>query len=81
MAIGSVNRAEFFVTLVQSATFVAVIGIGNWPVVAGLCIGGGAAASLAAKMARRIKAELPMIAVGIVIVLLSLRTLVMTFFS
>jgi uncharacterized membrane protein YfcA len=48
---------------------------------AGVCIGGAVAASLAAKMARRIKAELLMIAVGIVIVLLSLRTLVMTFFS
>lgn len=76
MAIGSVNRAEFFVTVVQSATFVLTIGIGNWPVVLGLCLGGALAAPLAATLARRLKAAHLMIAVGVLIVLLSLRTLI-----
>ena len=76
MAIGSVNRAEFFVTVVQSATFVVTIGFSNWPVVLGLCAGGALAAPLAATMARRLKAAHLMIAVGVLIVLLSVRTLI-----
>ena len=76
IAIGSVNRAEFFVTLVQSATFVLTIGFGNWPVVLGLCVGGALAAPLAATMTRRLQAAHLMIAVGVLIVLLSVRTLI-----
>jgi uncharacterized membrane protein YfcA len=74
-AIGSVNRAEFFVTLVQSAAFITVIGIGNWPVVLALSAGGAAAAPLAAHVARGVKAEHLMMAVGLLILLLSLRTI------
>ena len=74
-AIGSVNRAEFFVTVVQSATFIFTIGLGNWRVVAGLCLGGAMAAPLAAVMARRLEAEHLMVAVGCLIVLVSLQTL------
>lgn len=75
MAIGSVNRAEFFVTVVQSATFVATIGMSNWRVVLGLCLGGAIAAPMAARMARRLRAEHLMVAVGVLIILLSVRTL------
>lgn len=76
MAIGSVNRAEFFVTLVQSAAFVLTIGLSNWRIVAGLCAGGALAAPVAARVARHMKAEHLMVAVGVLIVALSLRTLV-----
>jgi uncharacterized membrane protein YfcA len=75
MAIGSVNRAEFFVTVVQSATFVFMLGATNLNVVLGLCVGGGLAAPLAAIMAKRMKPEHLMVAVGLLIVLLSIRTL------
>jgi uncharacterized membrane protein YfcA len=79
MAIGSVNRAEFFVTVVQSMTFTFLIGLGTWRIVAALCLGGALAAPLAAVMAKRMKAEHLMIAVGVLIILLSLRTLVTSF--
>jgi uncharacterized membrane protein YfcA len=75
-AIGSVNRAEFFVTLVQSATFIVVLGSTTWRVVLGLCLGGALAAPLAAHMAKRLRPELLMLAVGILIIILSVRTLV-----
>jgi uncharacterized membrane protein YfcA len=75
-AIGSVNRAEFFVTVVQSATFVLTIGFGNWPVVLGLCAGGALAAPLAATVTRRLQATHLMIAVGVLIVVLSAWTLI-----
>jgi uncharacterized membrane protein YfcA len=79
MAIGSVNRAEFFVTVVQSMTFTFLIGLGTWRIVLALCLGGVLAAPLAAVMAKRMKAEQLMIAVGVLIIVLSLRTLVTSF--
>lgn len=79
LAIGSVNRAEFFVTIVQSATFTVALGLNHWPVVLGLCVGGALAAPFAAMMARRIKARHLMVAVGLLIVLLSLRSLASSF--
>lgn len=74
MAIGSVNRAEFFVTVVQSATFVAMLGTGNLDLMLALCLGGALAAPLGAMVARRLAAERLMVVVGLLIVVLSLRT-------
>jgi uncharacterized membrane protein YfcA len=39
-AIGSVNIAEFFVTLIISTTFFLTVGLSLWPITAGLIIGG-----------------------------------------
>jgi uncharacterized protein len=80
-AIGSVNRAEFFVTLVQSATFIVTIGLTNWKIVAALCIGGGIAAPLAATVAKRVKADHLMVFVGLLIIVLSLRTMIISCFG
>jgi uncharacterized membrane protein YfcA len=79
MAIGSVNRAEFFVTVVQSATFTLLIGLSTWLTVGALCLGGALAAPLAAVVAKRVKAEHLMVGVGVLIVVLSMRTLVASF--
>jgi uncharacterized membrane protein YfcA len=78
-AIGSVNLAEFFVTLTISATFVATIGLELWPVIAGLVLGGILAAPFAALAAKRIPPRAMMLVVGAVIVVLSLRGLMRWF--
>ena len=44
LAIGSANLAEFFVTSVIAATFVATIGLELWPTIADLVSGGVIAA-------------------------------------
>jgi uncharacterized protein len=75
MAIGSVNRAEFFVTIVQSATFILTIGLTNMSMVLPLCLGGALAAPFAAVVAQRVKAAYLMTCVGTLIVVLSVRTL------
>jgi len=72
-AIGSVSRAEFFVTLAQSATFMATIGITNWRLVVALCIGGGLAAPLGASLAKHVDVKPLMVMVGILILILSGR--------
>ena len=52
--IGSVSLSEFFVTLASAITFFAAIGIGHWPVILGLTVGGVLAAPLAARLAGRL---------------------------
>ena len=77
-AIGSVNLAEFFVTLTISATFVATIGLELWPIISGLIIGGVIAAPFAAYATKMLPDKVLMILVGCVVVILSLRTIVAT---
>lgn len=75
--IGSVNLAEFFVTVAVSVTFILTIGLEFWKVIVGLLIGGMLAAPLGAYLAKRLPARVLMIAVGLLISFLSLRTLIL----
>jgi uncharacterized membrane protein YfcA len=77
-AIGSVNSAEFFVTMFESITFFAMIGallVQHWEKIVGLIIGGVLAAPLAAYICKRIPSRALMILVGLLIIGLSIRTL------
>ncbi len=73
--IGSVNLAEFFITLASSITFFTVIGIQHWTMIAGLVIGGMIAAPFAAIMTSRIPVRAGLIFVGIVVIIVSLRNI------
>ncbi len=53
-AIGSVNLAEFFVTLTISTTFLVTVGLSLWPIILGLIIGGVIAAPFAALATKHI---------------------------
>ena len=75
-AIGSVNFSEFFVTLAESITFVLTLSFGKyWLIILGLLIGGAIAAPMAAFMAKKLPTKALMILVGVLIIVLSLRTL------
>lgn len=73
--IGSVAFAEFFVTVASSATLLLTIGVSSWVPIAGLALGGMIAAPIAARLTGRIPARPMMFVVGIVVILLSLRTI------
>lgn len=73
--IGSVNFAEFFVTLAESVTFILTIGLEFWKIIVGLLIGGVIAAPLAAMVVKKLPTRLLMALVGVLIILLSLRTI------
>lgn len=73
--IGSVAFAEFFVTVSASATLLLTIGVSGWLPIAGLALGGAIAAPLAARLTGRIPAKPLMIFAGVVVILLSLRSL------
>lgn len=73
LAIGSVNLAEFFVTLVQSATFLLLLQTVPWELVLGLMAGGVVAAPMAALACRRFHPRILMLVVGTVVLLLNVR--------
>lgn len=75
--IGSVAFSEFFVTFAASATLLLTVTITNWLPVAGLALGGAIASPFAARLTGRIPARPLMIAVGVVVILLSVRTIVL----
>ena len=74
--IGTVNAAEFFVTVAQVTIFLALLKIMNWQVIIGLIVGGCIAAPFAAKLCRVIPAKAMMIVVGIIIILLQINSLI-----
>ncbi len=80
--VGSVNLTEFFVTTAESATFILALGSGQLMrygnIVLGLLIGGAIAAPLAAFAASRLPHKPFMLLVGILIVVLNVRTLILT---
>ncbi|WP_157268024.1 sulfite exporter TauE/SafE family protein [Azohydromonas aeria] len=70
--IGSVNFAEFFLTLSSATAFILLAGDpGTWTLVAGLVFGGMFAAPLAALLCRRLQARTLMTIVGVLITLIS----------
>lgn len=73
--IGSVNAAEFAVAFASGVTFMLFGGIQGWQVIIGLILGGVIAAPIAAILVNKIKRQPMMILVGILIIILSLRTL------
>ncbi len=73
--VGTVNAAEFFVTLAASAAFIVTLGLSHWPIIAGLALGGLIAAPIGAWLCTRVPVRPLMGIVGVLVILLSLRTL------
>jgi hypothetical protein len=71
--IGTVNTAEFFVTLTISATFIAALGWEAFTIATvGLLIGGVIAAPLGARIAKRVNPDTLLTFVGILLTCVSL---------
>jgi len=79
-SIGSVNLAEFFVTVSASVVFILTVGLSHWSIVVALIIGGVGAAPLAAYAAKLLPTRPLMFLVGMLIVLTSLRTILLAWF-
>lgn len=70
--IGSVNAAEFVVTLAVSLTFLLSIGLQHLQIVAGLLVGGMIAAPVAAVLVKRVRERWVLMAVGLLVLGISL---------
>jgi uncharacterized protein len=73
--IGSVNTAEFAIAFASGITFLFFGGIHGWQVIFGLIAGGLVAAPISAYLVNKIPRKPVTILVGILLILLSLRTL------
>jgi len=78
--IGSVDSAEFFVTLAETITFMVMIGPESfhWLWVTALIIGGGIAAPVGAYTSKRIPARWLGVLVGLILVITNVRTILRT---
>ena len=81
LVIGSVNLAEFFVSLASSFTFLTLIGGSGWQTILGLILGGVCAAPIAAHLSKKLNVKAMMILVGIVVIIVSLRIIYMSIFK
>ncbi len=77
--IGSVNAVEFFVTLSSSIVFFLTMGLTNWQIILGLALGGVVAAPIGAWACKRVPQKPMMVLVGVLVMVLSIRTLIRSF--
>jgi hypothetical protein len=79
-AVGSVNLAEFFVTVAITLTFMVLIGLESfrWDIVLALVLAGLVTAPLAAWLCHRLPRRVLGILVGLLVIILSLRTIALT---
>lgn len=73
--VGTVNAAEFFVTVAASVTFFISIGLTYIYIIIGLILGGVLAAPMAAYVCKKLPPRILMFIVSLVIILLSIRTI------
>jgi uncharacterized protein len=76
--IGTVSITEFFVTMSSAATFFFTAGLGHWPVVIGLLIGGSIAAPISARLAGKLPVKTMLIGVGVIVMIWSIRLILKT---
>jgi uncharacterized membrane protein YfcA len=73
--IGSSTMAKFILTVASAITFIFTAGIHHWNIVAGLLTGGIIAAPFSAMLTARMPVRKMFIAVGIVVIVMSLITI------
>lgn len=82
-SLGTVKLSRFFVALVGSITFIVVLvnihaGF-RWEPVAGLIIGSALASPIATKISNKISAKAIMVSVGVIVILISIRSILAFF--
>ncbi|HEV8269698.1 MAG TPA: sulfite exporter TauE/SafE family protein [Chitinophagaceae bacterium] len=73
--IGSSTMAKFILTVASAITFIFTVGIHHWNIVAGLLIGGIITAPFSAMLTAKLPMRKMFIAVGIVVIIMSLITI------
>jgi siroheme synthase-like protein len=75
-SLGTVKLSRFFIALMSSLTFVTMLSGLHWYAVSGLVIGSAVASPIAVKVSNRISAKTIMVAVGIIVILVSSRSII-----
>ncbi|MFD2146817.1 TSUP family transporter [Mucilaginibacter antarcticus] len=72
-SLGTVKLTRFFIAMIGSLVFLTMLNGAPWSAIAGLIIGSALAAPIAARISNRISVKLIMVAVGIIVILVSLK--------
>ena len=75
-SLGTVKISRFFIATLSSLTFFTMLGGRYWEAVVGLIIGSALASPIAARVSNKISAKTIMVAVGIIVMLVSLRSVI-----
>ncbi len=75
-SLGTVKISRFFIATLSSLTFFTMLGGRYWEAVLGLVIGSALASPIAARVSNKISAKTIMIAVGIIVMVVSLRSVI-----
>lgn len=75
-SLGAVKLSRFFVAFMSSLTFLTMLKGLHWDAIGGLILGSAIASPIGAKVANRISAKTIMTSVGIIVILVSLRTII-----
>jgi len=78
--IGSSTVAKFILTFASAVTFIFTVGIHHWNLVAGLLLGGIITAPFSAMLTAKLPVKKMFVAVGIVVIVMSLITIYRTIF-
>lgn len=75
-SLGTVKLSRFFIALMSSITFITMLNSNHWEAVAGLVIGSAIASPIAAKISNKISAKAIMMAVGVIVILISIKSII-----
>ncbi len=78
-AVGTSVAAKFCITVASAFTFFSIIGISQWPIIIGLIFGSVMAAPLAARLTGKLPTKGMFIAVGILVIGISVRIILKSF--
>ena len=79
-SLGTVKLSRFFIAMMGSLTFITMVSSDHWQAVAGLILGSALAAPIAARISNKISTKTIMVSVGIIVILVSLKS-IFTFVS
>jgi uncharacterized membrane protein YfcA len=74
-SLGTVKMSRFFIAMMSSLTFVTMLHTVHWEAIGGLVIGSAVASPIAAKVSSKISVKTIMVAVGIIVILVSLNNI------
>jgi siroheme synthase-like protein len=76
-SLGTVKITRFFIAVMSSLTFVTMLNFVNWHAVLGLVLGSALASPIAARVSNKISVKTIMMAVGIIVIAVSLRSIIL----
>jgi hypothetical protein len=74
-SLGTVKLTRFFIAMIGSLVFLTMLNGAPWSAIAGLILGSALAAPIAARISNRISVKVIMVAVGIIVILVSLKSI------